>query len=101
MENGTSPISATAIDFRDRPPTPDIHGFFRGRPRGRSVDSRPNRSVVLFCHRASTNGHARSTDLRSASNSPSVCASFTNATQFLGRGTGQSDNRAVSSRPGR
>ncbi len=51
--------SVSAIDFRDRPPPRNVHGFFRGRPRGRSVDSMPNRSAVLFCHRSSPNAHAR------------------------------------------
>ncbi len=65
---------------------------FLGRPRGRSVISRPRRRTILSDHEASPNGQPRLTARRRAASSASVCAVFTSFTQRLGRSRGQADS---------
>ena len=65
---------------------------FLGRPRGRSVLSRPNRQTICSDHKASPKGHPRFTERRSADNSASVCGESTSSTQFARRRNGQAAN---------
>ncbi len=61
-----------------------------GRPRGRNVTSRPNRSAVRRTHASEPKGCPRVTHRRSASSSALVCGSFTQSTHRDGRGIGHS-----------
>ena len=50
---------------------------FRGRPRARSVQSKPRRPATRFCQVGEPNGQPRRIDSRTALTSASVCAAFT------------------------
>ena len=66
-----------------------------GRPRGRNVDSIPNRFAIRRTQPSSPNGRPRCTLTRSASNSDAVCGRFTLVVQSLGRSIGQSLSQDV------
>jgi len=66
--------------------------FFRGRPRGRSDDSRPRWFAVRSVHRSSPKGVPRAMLRRTDSSSPFVCAKLTRASQLRGQGIGQSES---------
>jgi hypothetical protein len=55
-ENGVSPNSFYSTRLCD---SVNAHCFFRGRPRGRSVNSKPSCLAVLCCHTSSPNGQPR------------------------------------------
>ena len=65
---------------------------FLGRPRGRSVLSRPNRQTICSDHKASPKGHPRFAAAQHADNSASVCGESTSSTQFARRRNGQAAN---------
>ena len=67
-----------------------------GRPRGRSVDSIPNRFAMRLTQSSSPNGRPRCTFTRSDSNSDADCGRFTRASQSRGRSMGQSLSHVVS-----
>lgn len=58
--------------------------IFRGRPRGRSVDSRSNVLAVRVCQGASPNGTLRTTDFDNAFSSAPVCGDSTCCSQPRG-----------------
>jgi len=61
---------------------------FRGRPRGRTLASKPRRFAVRSIHSAPPNGVPRSTLRRKRANSASVSGVLTYSIQRAGRGTG-------------
>ena len=67
----------------------------RGRPLGRRLCSEPVLVAILFAHASSPYGRSRRRQLRSASSSAGDCASCTRASQFRGRGTGQSSRNSA------
>jgi len=67
-----------------------------GRPRGRSVDSIPNRLASRRTQASSPKGRPRFTLSRSASSSDARSGRFTRATQARGCSTGQSLSQVVS-----
>jgi hypothetical protein len=67
------------------------HSFpvgFRGRPRGRSVNSSPSRPAVRAVHRSSPNGRPRRTDSRRSSSVRAGIGSFTRDSQSRGTSIG-------------
>jgi hypothetical protein len=61
-------------------------GVFRGRPRGRSVDSRPKRRAVRCCQVSLPKGLPRSMLVRTAANSSLVFVGY-QTNQFRQRGS--------------
>ncbi len=72
-------------------------GGFLGRPRGRSVVSRPNRRPACSLHDAPPNGQPRCTLRRIACNSSSVCGALTCSIQPGLRGNGHAESNSLSS----
>ena len=60
---------------------------FRGRPRGRSVMSRPRRWAIIAFQRSAPSGTPRVIDCRTAVSDSSSIEPFTCANQFRGRET--------------
>ncbi len=73
---------------------------FRGRPRGRSVNSSPSFPAVRRCHLGAPKGLPRTTLVRSAASSASVCGWFTHWSQSAPRGTGPGSSRGASTPAG-
>jgi hypothetical protein len=73
-----------------------LFGRFRGRPRGRKDDSKPNARAVRFCKTVLPNGFPRAMHSRIARTSSSVCGSFTQSSQRDGRGTGPGNEKGIS-----
>ena len=63
------------------------------------MNSKPSCLAVFCCQTSSPNGQPRRTDLRKASNSPSLCTAFTRPTQFLGRGITDREYAVVAGSP--
>ncbi len=74
-----------------------VGGDFFGRPRARSVASRPKRLAIDRCQSGSPSGLFLRTARRTASKSASVCGSLTCSTQARGRGNGQRASNCRSS----
>lgn len=85
-----SRIIALHCDILGHIPVARDQGRFLGRPRGRSVHSRPNRRTVPAVHAADPYGVPRCTDRRSCAKFSSLSGSLTLSTHWRGHDPGLS-----------
>ena len=74
-----------------------IYSPFFGRPRGRTVDSKPSRAAVRLSHESRPYGTPRRTQRRNDSISAAVCGWFTSERQLRERSTGHAEMSAFDS----